>query len=185
MIKILKLFIFIIFVHAIYNLINYLRYSHIEQLLLGNYSCNSNLKIKAQINKNTILNYIKYSGAKDRHIPITESTGYGQIVNGNISVFENILNTRQDIASSAIELLLEAKGNYWSKFINSINPFYWIRFMLFIPKNLLSYLGVNPNSILIKIFQIFYWLLGTIFSLFITIYPNEIKKIIDSIINIF
>lgn len=179
----LFIFIVIIVTHAIYNLINFLRYSYIEKLFFGLFSDDVKVKDKSLSSKNTLLNYMKYADVSDKYIPCTQSLGYGQIVNSNVSIFENITNNRQDIASTAYKLLLEAKGNYWSRFINSINPFYWIRIVLFIPKHLLTYLGVKSDHLIIKIFQLSYWLIGTIFTLLISIYPSEIKNFVDSIIH--
>lgn len=185
MIKLLILFIAFAIIHAFYNLINYLRYNYIEQLLLGNYTNNSDLKIKAKTHKNTIISYIKHSGIKDKFIPFSQPLGFGQIANGNVSVFENILNPRQDIAYTVTDLLLEAKGNYWSKFVNSINPFYWLRIILYIPKFVLSYIGISPDSIFIKIIQLIYWLLGITFTVLTSVFPEEVKNFILSIINFF
>ena len=181
--KLLKLFISLIAIHALYNLINFLRYGYIEKLLLGNYTEDANLNQKAKVHKNTILNYIKYSGVQDKRIPVSQPVGYGQIATGNVSIFNNILNARVDIATNVRDLLLEAKGNYWSRFINSINPFYWLRIVLYIPKYLLSYLGVQADSLLIKIFQLVYWLIGIVCTFAIAVFPEEIKTFILSFIN--
>lgn len=180
----LTLFAILIIVHSIYNLVNYLRFPYIEKLLFGNYTTDANLSMKAKMHKNTILNYIKYAGVKDEFMPVSQALGYGQISNANISVFSNILNPRQDIASVVFELLLEAKGNYLSKFVNSFNPFYWLRIFLYIPKYLLSYFGVKPDSFIIKICQSIYWILGIIFTFSIAIFPNEIKSFIFSLLHI-
>ena len=83
-----------------------------------------------------------------------------------------------------MDCLLEAKGNYWSKFINSFNPFYWLRIIIFIPKYLFSYLGIKEKSFLIKIFQLIYWLIAVICTFVITIFPEEIKSFIFSILHI-
>lgn len=183
--KFLFTIMFIIFLHAIYNLINYLRYPIIEGNLLDTYSSDSSKQINAAIHKTQILNYIKYAGVKDRQIPITQPLGYGQIASSSVSVFSNILNPRQDIATNAMSSLLEAKGNYWSRFINSFNPFYWIRIIIFIPKYLFSYLGLKEESIFIKIFQLIYWLVAAICTFLITVFPEEVKTFILSILNIF
>lgn len=182
--NLLKLFVFLIAIHALYNLINFFRYGYIERLFLGNYTNDTNLNAKAKSHKNAIINYIKYSGVQDRYIPISQPVGYGQIVAGNVSIFNNILNPRVDIATNARDLLLEAKGNYWSRFINSINPFYWLRIVLYIPKYLLSYLGIKPDSALIKFFQLVYWLIGIICAFAIAVFPEEIKSFIISFINV-
>ena len=56
--KLLILFVSLVVIHAIYNLINFLRYSHIENLLIGNYTTDVKLNTKAKVHKNEILNYI-------------------------------------------------------------------------------------------------------------------------------
>lgn len=184
----LKLFIIIIIfivMHALYNLINYLRFPKIEELLINNYTDNSELRINAKIHKNEIINYIKYSGIKDQTLPAIQPLGYGQLASGQFSVFQNILNPREDIARIALDLVLEAKGNYWLKFKNSFNIFYWIRMILFIPKNISSYLGLNSENIITKLFQLLYWSIGIIFTFLISVYPEEIKNLISSFIDRF
>lgn len=181
--KLLFVFIFIIFLHAFYNLINFLRYPLIEKNLLLNYSSNTSDKMHSVTHKNQILNYIKNSGVKDKYIPIVQPLGYGQLASSSVSVFNNILNSRQDIAQIVMESLLEAKGNYWSRFLNSFNPFYWIRIIVFIPKYIFSYLGVKEESIVIKIFQIIYWIIAALCTFLISIFPEEIKNFIFSIIH--
>lgn len=181
--KLLIVFVFLVVIHAIYNLINFLRYSHIENLLIGNYTTDVKLNTKAKIHKNEILNYIKNAGVEDTHIGVAEPIGYGKVASSTVSIFSNILSTRADIAYSVRESLLEAKGNYWSRFINSINPFYWLKIILYIPKSIFSYLGLNTDSILIKIFQLIYWLIGIVCTFIITVFPEETKNFIMSFIH--
>lgn len=181
--KLLILFITLIVIHAIYNLINFLRYNHIETLLVGNYTNNVELNTKAKTCKKEILDYIKNSGVKDKHINIAEPMGFGQLVTGRVSVFNNLLSYRTDVATAVRDLLLEAKGNYWYRFVNSINPFYWLKIILYIPKYLLSYLGLDADSIFIKIFQLIYWAIGIIFTIIITVFTDEIKTLILSFIH--
>lgn len=184
MYKFIIIFIGIIFLHAIYNLINYLRYPIIENLFNNLFLDDPNLKIKSLSLKNRIKNYIKNAGVSDKHITVSQPVGYGQIANSNVSVLDNIICNREDIAYSNYELLLEAKGNYWIRFVNSINPFYWIRIIIFIPKYLLSYLGLKPDSILIKVFQLIYWFLAVTFTILTSVFADEVKHFIMSFINI-
>lgn len=181
--NVLKIFITIFVAHVLYNLINYLRFNHIETLLAGNYSDNADLKIKAKTHKNEIVNYIKNSGIKDKHIPYAQDVGFGQICRGSISIFENILNSSQDISQTTADMLFEAKGNYWSRFKNSFNPLYWLKIIIFIPKYLFAYLGIPANNILIKILQLIYWIVGISFTVLISVFPDEVKMFILSFIN--
>lgn len=181
----LLLLTFLIVLHAIYNLINYFRFPIIEKNLLKNYSDDTTEKMSAMAHKTQIINYIKNAGVKDKVIPVTQSLGYGKLASASVSVLENILNSRQDIAQIVFECLLEAKGNYWSRFINSFNPFYWLRIIIFIPKYIFSYLGLKEESFVIKNFQLIYWFIAVICTFLISIYPEEIKTFITSILNIF
>lgn len=185
MLNFLFIIIGIVAIHALYNLINFLRYNSIEKLFFGLYAEDTTIRTKSISSKNTILDYIKYAGISDKKIPISQAIGYGQVINGAISIFENITNNRQDVASTTYNLLLEAKGNYWSKFINSFNLFYWARILLFLPQKLFSYLGLKPDSVIIKIFQLIYWTIGIVFTIATTIFPNEVKDHILSFINTF
>lgn len=182
--KYLYIFLSIIGLHALYNLINFLRYPIIEKHLFNNYSSDSNKKINALSHKTQILNYIKNAGVKDKHIPVVQPVGYGQIASSTVSIFDNIMNQRQDIAANVTDCILEAKGNYWFRFINSINPFYWLRIIIFIPKYIFSYLGLKEESIIVRIFQLIYWLIAVVCTFLITIFPEEIKNIVFSILHI-
>ena len=184
MTKFLIIIIVLLIIHAIYNSINFLRYKFIEKKFLGIFCDDIKISNKSLSYKNTIVNYIKFAGVSDKTIPISQPVGYGYISTANISVLKNITNNRQDIFSASYELLLEAKGNYWSRFINSINPFYWIRIILFIPNYICTYLGIKPDSISIKVFQLIYWLIGIIFTLLTTVYTNEVREFINSILHI-
>lgn len=182
--NILFAIIFLISLYAIYNLINFLRYPIIEKYLLYTYSSDSSQRMKSMTHKNQIINYMKNAGVKDKSIPIVQALGYGQLASASVSIFDNILNQRQDVAQIAFECLLEAKGNYWSRFINSFNPFYWLRIVIFIPKNIFMYFGIKESSIFIKIFQLIYWLIAVICTFLIAVFPEEIKTFIFSLFNI-
>lgn len=181
--KFLFISLFLIILHALYNLINFLRFPIIEKNFILAYSSDAANRIKAMTNKNKIRNYIKNAGVKDKHIAVVQELGYGQLASSKISVLDNILNRREDIAQIAMESLLEAKGNYWSRFVNSINPLYWLKIILFIPKHTLSYLGVDQDKIIVKIFQLLYWFIGAVCTVVLAIFPEEIKNFLQSFIH--
>ena len=182
--KYLYIFLSIIGLHATYNLTNFLRYPLIKKHMLNNYSNVTSKKDDALSHRTQILNYIKNAGVKDKFIPVVQPVGYGHVATSTVSVFNNLMNTRKDIAVNVSDCLLEAKGNYWLKFINSFNPFYWIKIIVFIPKHLFSYLGLKEESNIIKIFQLIYWVLAVVCTFLISVFPDEIKAFIFSILNI-
>jgi hypothetical protein len=182
--KVLFGFIGVLLIHALYNLVNYLRYPIIEKYLLSNYSSDAAQRVDGASRKTQIKNYIKYAGVKDKRIPVCQPVGYSHVVKSLVSLFDNITNNHQDVAKTAMDSLLEAKGNYRSRLINTINPFYWLRIIIFIPKYIFSYLGLKEESIIIKIFQLIYWLLAVICTFLISVFPDEIKTFIFSILHI-
>lgn len=179
--NLLMILLVLILLHALYNLINYFRFNYIEDLYMNSLSEDSSLKAKALTHKTTILNYIKNSGVEDSYLAITEPIGYGKVAVSKVSVFNNLLNPRADFVSKVISMLYEAKGNYFSRFINSINPFYWLRILVFLPQKIFEYFGVSSKNTLIKFFQFLYWILGALFTAALALYPNEIKEFLAKI----
>ena len=175
-------FIFVVIIHAIYNLINYFRFKSVEKIFFGMRSNDKEKQFKSISFTKVVKDYIKNAGVPDKTIPVSQSIGFYQIANSNASILTNITSNRQDISSAAYELLLEAKGIYWSRFINSINPLYWLKIVLYIPKYILSYLGLNADSIIIKISQLIYWIFGILFTIAISVFSDEVKSFILSFI---
>ena len=180
--KVIFFCIGVIVLHATYNLINFFRFNSIEKLFNGLFADDTKVRTKSLSFKNRIINYIKYAGVNDKHIPISQPVGYFQVANATVSTLKNIVNAREDIVSSNYELLLEAKGNYWSRFINSFNPFYWIRVVIFVPKYMFSYLGLNPDSVIIKIFQLIYWIVAVVFTILTSVFTDKVKSFIISFV---
>ncbi len=148
-----------------------------------------------------IIRLFKDANIKDNVVHTVEPVGYGQLVSGNISVFDNIANRREDVVESVYSKFHQAIGIYRSRmwdainlknlqnsyprrkrtgyygilplrvqiFLNArnprsklrgiqrrINPLYWVEFILMLPKQLLKYLGVQPESAIVKVFQMAY-----------------------------
>lgn len=43
------------------------------------------------------------------------------------------------------------------KIMENFNPFFWIDIVINLPKNILTYLGVQPDKIIVKLLQLIWW----------------------------
>ena len=54
--------------------------------------------------------------------------------------------------------LSAAKGIFKSRIFEAFSPLYWINCILFLPRNILTYLGLDADGIMSKILQLLYWI---------------------------
>ncbi len=105
-----------------------------------------------------------------------EPLGLGYTQQQSLSALDNLLILNSEIMGSAIEIIKRAKGFYKIQALKCFNPLFWIEFIVFLPKELFGYFGVDEeakvSSILIRIFQIIYWMISIFFM-----YQTYIKNI--------
>ncbi len=75
---------------------------------------------------------------------------------------------------------LETQGYYRYALLQNFNPFYWINLIIFLPQNIIRYLGFKINRKSIKIINVIYWILTPI----LTIYNDEITTYIKETIKL-
>jgi len=68
----------------------------------------------------------------------------------------------------------DAIGIYLSRIKESPNPLYWLDLVICLPKNALCYLGAKPETVIIKILQIVWWI--AVFT--VTLFKPEIVQLI-------
>ncbi|QTJ57565.1 hypothetical protein B8A39_06565 [Dolosigranulum pigrum] len=83
--------------------------------------------------------------------------------------------------SQAIEdqiTLLQNMNDYYQYRYNEIfSVQYWFKFVVYLPKNILIYLGANPDTVIGKIANFIYWLFIVTWSIFKTQIINIIKQL--------
>lgn len=120
------------------------------------------------------------AGIEDAIVSSVEWIGFGYFQTSKPSVFNNISVTRNDIVNLALKMFHRSIGIYKSRLIETINPIYWIELIIFLPKKISNYLGVSPESIVIKIAQLLYWIIATIIGILLEVYKIDIQKIIQN-----
>ena len=133
--------------------------------------------------KSQVIKLFKDAGVKDSAVGVAQPVGYGQIRLGNASVFANFPHRREDIVVSTLRMFSEAVGVYRSRTLEAFNPLYWIEFIRNLPRHILSYLGVSSESVVIKIFQLIYWIVGAVFSFLVALYKPEIEKLVRDLMS--
>ena len=106
------------------------------------------------------------AGLSDRTVPFVQPMGYGQILQGQTSLFNNMSNLREDVVANMKLCFSSARGSYKSRIIENFSPIFWINCVLFLPRTVLTYLGVSTDNFFSKLFQLIYWLSAPLLILF-------------------
>ena len=133
-------------------------------------------------NQHQVIKLFKDAGIKDIVCPVAGSLGMGQVATSNISIFSNVFIKDKYVKNIVIGMFEQAIGVYFSRIKETFNPIYWIETSIYLPKNMFSYLGVDSESVVIKIFQILYWTIVIIITSIYALYKNELDPIIKNII---
>lgn len=176
--RLLIIFIFVLVYKFLLNLSSFLRIKHYEKEFL-NYLANKESKIEEH--RLQTIDLFKKAGIKDTLTPITQPSGYGNIASFNASVFQNFPSNMQVIAVPAMSMFRNAIGIYKSRMMECLSPLYWISLIVFLPRNILLYIGLDSESTAFKLWNVslsfLWWLFCTIISLF----QPEIKSFITNL----
>ena len=120
-----------------------------------------------QENQMEIKNIVAKTGVPDQKRSYMKTLGLGYAQQQNISALDNMLYLNSDILELARETINRAKGYYKIQALKSFNPLYWVESLIFLPREILKYFGVNEKdkfgSFVTKIVQIIYWIASLIF----------------------
>lgn len=128
--------------------------------------------------KSLCVDLFKRLHIEDVYMPISQKTGYGMVASYNSSLFTNFPSNTNIFAPDTMRIFRNAIGLCENNIKQCFNPLYWIRCIIFLPKNILLYLNVSADSIFIKIFQLIYWLTGIIATIFSEDIANYLKSFI-------
>lgn len=114
----------------------------------------------------------KNAGIKEEFIPISQPTGYGRVANVNASLYINFPSNIQVFAAPTLCLFDNAIGIYRSRVLESFSPLYWVDALLFLPKNILLYIGLDTEKVTFKLCNVIlssiWWFVGAAFLFFKT-----------------
>ena len=84
-----------------------------------------------------------------------------------------------DIAVLTRKAFCESIGVYRTRINEAFSPFYWISFIIYLPKNSLKYVGLKTHNSFVKVIQVFYWII----SFFVTLLSISDIKFIENLKN--
>lgn len=115
-----------------------------------------------------IVRLFEQANLAPKNISVVERMGYGYIKAGHVRAWDHLTNIRLDIVDSNQKSFHEAIGYFRARRNETFNPAYWIEFLVFWPRNLLAYLGLDKDSLLVKILQILVLLAEFIIGVILT-----------------
>lgn len=180
--KVLIAFLLVAFYKALLNFTRLKRLQRYEKEFMSFLSDESS---KIDEHKMQTIALLKKAGIPDSQMPVTQSVGFGHFASFNASVYHNFPTTDRTIANTALLMFKNAIGVYKSCIIESINPLYWIDLIVFLPKNILIYIGLNMDNSSSKLWNVFLSFIWWLLCAFITMFQPEIKQYIVEFIRNF
>ncbi len=184
MANILYIFVIIFIVMVIVKLpINLYKYFLCKQYLdkYNNWLTNTDWQLVQD--KSQVIKLFKDANLQDSKFQFEALVGQSHIATGNAWVFDNFPSYREEVVGRTIGYFHQAIGVYRSKSVEVFNPFYWIELIIYLPKHVLNYLGVLPESVIVKIIQLLYWLVSILYLLYATEINVFIKEWISKLIS--
>lgn len=180
--KVIILFALIVVYKA---LLNFTRLKQLQRYEKEFISFLSDKPSKIDEHKMQTITLFKKANVPDSQMRVTQPIGFGKVASFNASVFHNFPMAERTIAEPSLTMFKNAIGVYKSRMFEAINPLYWIDLIVFLPKNLLTYIGLNMDNASSKLWNVLLSLVWWVFCTFVTIFQPEIKQYIIEFIRNF
>lgn len=145
--------------------INYYKYRKVVNLLdeYNQYIVTTDMNFVQKIPEIKAL--FKEAGIEDFMVIHQEFMGFGNYANIKLSGLDNMTSNRLDIVTNVVRKFNETIGVFRKRYKDSLNPIFWIEYVIKLPQYLLEFFGVLPEKIVVKIFLMIYWIIAIIFGL--------------------
>lgn len=135
-------------------------------------------------NRSVLKKLITHAGVSNPSLPTVEPMGWGQLASYKINVLDNFPSNREDIAIITFRTIQDALGVYENRIWASINPFSWVRALVFLPQSIIGYLGLSTDTVLTKLLQLAWWAVCSAFALVKVLYADKMNQIITAVLRI-
>lgn len=173
------LFLLIVVYKFLTNLLHYFRIKTLHKYF---YEFMDGKRDNMNLYRQEVLSLFRKAHVKDVKTPVSESIGYGQIVNATVSVFSMFPSLRPQFSSTALNMFEEAEGAFHKNMLDSFNPFYWIDLIIFLPKTLLAYIGVSSEVTSYKICNLLLTFIWWIFVVLVLYFKPQFQHFIIELI---
>ncbi|MBN2602612.1 MAG: hypothetical protein JXA91_00580 [Candidatus Thermoplasmatota archaeon] len=185
MIRLLYIFLFVVFCKIILNLSKYLEIKSLFRKY-EKYNGSDPLTTPSTIDfishQQRIKKLFRDANLENPSVPIYESVFLGPLFPSRVSVFENMQYTREDVVVHIKMLFYQAEGVFLQRIKEAINPIYWLETLIYLPKKIFIYLGIPIDRWFVKISIFVWWVFITLGNILYVIYKPEIDIRIKQII---
>jgi hypothetical protein len=123
-----------------------------------------------------VMRLFKYAGVEDAWRPYSEPIGYFQLATGQLSVLDNLANTRQDIVAIVCGMFHQTIGVYRSRAVEAFNPLYWVEAVVTLPRLALGFLGLPPEHVVTKLAQLVYWAASLVLAFLYSLFRPQLEQ---------
>lgn len=123
------------------------------------------------------ISLFKAANIPDEIIPWTEPTGYGQLVNSNLSVQTNFPSLYEVFAAHHATLLVDTLAVYKQRMFDTFNPLYWIDVLLHPVSKTASYItGKNETTKGKRTADLILWVIAVVAPIISSLFVPEIRS---------
>jgi hypothetical protein len=130
--------------------------------------------------KSQVVQLLRDAGVHDGRISVSQPVGYGHLQVTQASVLNNFPSLDSDMSTAAQRLMREAIGTYRARMWETFNPLYWTESLIYLPREVLGYLGVPAESVFVKALQLVWWVIATLLNLLLVLYRPELRAFMES-----
>ena len=116
-----------------------------------------------------IIELLKKAGQQSSTITRVKPAGLGFAQTLHLDLFENITANDQQFYNLIFSSFKQAIGVYKKRIYESVNPLYWIEFLIFLPQNLINYILGDEQHLtsnwIVRLLNAIYWIVGFIGSI--------------------
>ncbi len=134
--------------------------------------------------KSEVVELWKAAGIKNCSFVRLEDIGYGNAIQIQEFLFDHFPSIYEDMAFLTKRSFHEAIGVYKKRIIESVNPLYWIMVIIDWPQKLTDKLNLHLKQGLVNVFRLVWWVLGLIATLYLSLYPEHVKIMLEKSIGI-
>lgn len=113
-------------------------------------------------NKKFIKELFSKAGQENESFHQMVPMGFGKGYTATYTLFDNMDLKNEYIINRLNLIFPETETIFNNRILESFNPIYWIELLIYLPRNIFSYIGFDPKSVYIRILQVFYWALSGI-----------------------
>lgn len=106
------------------------------------------------------------AGITESQIPYVRILGPRSYRNDVVDALKSYPTQDRQILKQLIPLIYLGIDTLQYKFRQNFNPMFWVDFVIFLPKHIISYLGLNTDNVFAKLLNIIYWLITPILVIF-------------------